>query len=162
MSRAIALRISVCLWTEDIRFSDGKGFFRSLNLGLLLLGSKLFYCLWLPFKPILGEVTKTYFLKCDKSPSLEWLMYFFGILGMSSVISHLYLHLSPKLIRMHSNLRLKNIINVGLYAANQKCYSQIYLSALPSHPENINLVSVSGWCTYLLVLIAVLLMCGNN
>ena len=47
--------------TEDIRFSDGGvlAFFRSWNLGeLLLLRSKLFYCLRLPFKPILGKVTK--------------------------------------------------------------------------------------------------------
>ena len=46
---------------EDIRFSDGGvlAFFRSWNLrGLLLLHSKLFYCLQLPFKLILWEVTK--------------------------------------------------------------------------------------------------------
>ena len=52
---------SNCKKKEDIRFSDGGvlPFFRSWNLGgLLLLHSKLFYCLQLPFKPILGEVTK--------------------------------------------------------------------------------------------------------
>ena len=42
---------------EDIRFSDGGvlAFFRSWNLGgLLLLRSKLFYCLRLPFKLLSG------------------------------------------------------------------------------------------------------------